>query len=142
VRAAKVIEGLNKTEASLPKLIRRPEAQKLQGGISLATEIRREKSNAILAFPSDGVVVVDTASVIAKLANDAIEAFPLDAPDELLPAAPKPKRKPRSPAQLQALQRENDRRREAKLAKAIRDREALVSQRGSDGRENLPHERS
>jgi hypothetical protein len=107
---------------------------KLQGDISLPTERRREQCGAILAFPSDGVVVVDTASVIAKLANDAIEAFPLGAPDELPPAAPRPRRKPRSEAQLRALQAENDRRREAKLAKAIRDREALVSQRGSDGR--------
>jgi hypothetical protein len=106
---------------------------KLQGDISLPTERRREQSGAILAFPSDGVVVVDTASVIAKLANDAIEAFPLDAPDEPPSAAPGPKRKPRSPAQLQALQRENDRRREAKLAKAIRDREALASRRESPG---------
>jgi hypothetical protein len=82
VRAAAVIERLNEVAASLPSLIRRPVAMKLQGDISLPTERRREQSGAILAFSSDGVVVVDTASVIAKLANDAIEAFPLGAPDE------------------------------------------------------------
>jgi hypothetical protein len=115
-------------------MMRRPLAQKLQGNISLSTEIRRERSKKIIGIPSEGVVLVVRDSVVNMLKHDINAAYPTD--DELLTPAPevfRPRRRQRSPAQLQALQRENDRRREAKLAKAIHDREALASRCGSEG---------
>jgi hypothetical protein len=135
-RAKQVFDHLDEVAKRYPEFIRRPVAQKLQGGISLSTEYRRERTGEILAIPSNGAVMIVTLSVINKLKRDANAAFPDDdEPAELAPEAsdrPRPmppkRRRSRSAAQLQALQRENDRRREAKLAKA-----ALVERRESEG---------
>jgi hypothetical protein len=126
-RAQVVFDLLDEIAEGYAEWLRRPLAQKLQGEISLSTEIRRERSDEILALPSDGVVLISRDSIINKLKRDANAAFPDDDEPEGSdgPPAMPPKRRPsRSSAQLQALQRENDRRHEVKLAKAIRGREA------------------
>jgi hypothetical protein len=135
-RAKELFDQVDEAAASYPEVMRRTLARRLQGNISLSTQIRRERSKEIIGIPSNWVVLIVRASITNKLKRDINLAYPND-DDELPTPAPevfRPRRRQRSPAQLQALQRENDRRRQAKLAKAIRDREALVSQRGSDGR--------
>jgi hypothetical protein len=116
-RAQELFDYLDEIAKGYAEWLRRPLAQKLQGDISLSTEIRRERSDEILALPSDGVILISRDSVINKLKRDANAAFP---DDELPTSAPevfRPRRRQRSPAQLQALQRENDRRREAKASR-------------------------
>ena len=119
-RAKELFDQVDEAAASYPEVMRRTLARRLQGNISLSTEIRRERSKEIIRIPSNGVVLIVRASIKNKLKRDINMAYPNDDDDELPTPAPevfRPRRRQRSPAQLQALPRENDRRRAAKASR-------------------------
>ena len=57
-RAKELFDQVDEAAASYPEVMRRTPARRLQGNISLSTQIRRERSKEIIRIPSNGVVLI------------------------------------------------------------------------------------